>query len=417
MGIKGTLKNIFGETRLSAAKGVVCHCGCKAEMMVKRSPALNVMGDVKVKYILDADGYHVFRGYYDLNYLNNGLFLCHRLPVGAMDNRRTECEVGYYDLETMKFHKVTETNAWCWQQGSRLRWHPIEKNCILFNSIKSDHYCAKIYDIDGNQIGTIDWPLYDVTQDFKYGVSLNYSRLQRMRPGYGYNYFEDQTKDVSAPENDGIFLVDLERNEAHLIYSLKELATVIDPEKKCIHYLNHVSIAPDGRHFIFFHIYVDPYMKGWKTVLYVSDIQGQGLKALEKTDKVSHYCWMDNDSLMVTCVKESGETYYCIYSIMDGEKNIINIEGLNTDGHPGRVYGTDVCITDTYPLGKSRQRLISFALDDEKTTTLASVYHDYRLRGEKRCDLHPSIAEGGRLVSVDTTYQKKRRSIVIFERT
>ena len=59
---------------------------------------------------------------------------------------------------------------------------------------------------------------------------------------------------------------------------------------------------------------------------------------------------------------------------------------------------------------------MSFALDDEKTTTLAFVYHDYRLRGEKRCDLHPSTADGERLVSVDTTYQKKRRSIVIFER-
>jgi hypothetical protein len=416
VGIKGALKNIFGEAKLSAIKGMVCHCGCKAGMLVKRSPALKIVGNVKIKHVLEADGYHVYRGYYDLNYLNSGRFLCHRLPVGATDNRGTKCDIGYYDLEAMKFHKVADTNAWCWQQGSRLRWHPIEKNRILFNSIEGDHYCAKICDTDGNQIRIIDRPLYDVTPDFKYGISLNYSRLQRMRPGYGYNYFEDETKDVYAPENDGLFLVDLERNESHLIYSLKELATVIDPAGKCIHYLNHVSIAPNGKHLIFFHIFVDPNVKGWKTILYVSDIQGQELKALEKTDKVSHYCWMDDESLMVTCVKASGETYYCTYSIKDGEKKSVDIEGLNTDGHPGRIYGTDVCITDTYPLGKSRQKLMSFALDDEKTTTLAFVYHDYRLRGEKRCDLHPSTADGERLVSVDTTYQKKRRSIVIFER-
>ena len=416
MGIKGTLKNIFGLARLSAMKGVVCHYGCKAEMLVKRTPALKIVGEnVKVKYILEADGYHVYRGYYDLNYLDNGRFLCHRLLVGATDNRNTKCEIGYNDLETTEFHKVADTNAWCWQQGSRLRWHPTEKDCVIFNSVEGDHYCAKIYDISGNQISTIDRALYDITPDFKFGISLNYSRLQRMRPGYGYNFFEDETKDVYAPEDDGLFLVDLQKNESRLIYTLKELAVKVDPEGKCIHYLNHVSIAPDGEHFIFFHIYVNPNVKGWKTILYISDIQGKELRALEKTDKVSHYCWMDNESLVVTCVKTTGETYYCTYRITDGEKKVVNIDGLNTDGHPGRIYGTDVCIADTYPLGKSRQKLMCFKLNDKKATTLVSIYHDYRLRGEKRCDLHPSITESGKLVSVDTTYQKKRRSIVIFE--
>ena len=90
MGIKGALKNIFGEAKLSAIKGMVCHCGCKAGMLVKRSPALKIVGNVKIKHVLEADGYHVYRGYYDLNYLNSGRFLCHRLPVGATDNRGTK---------------------------------------------------------------------------------------------------------------------------------------------------------------------------------------------------------------------------------------------------------------------------------------------------------------------------------------
>ncbi|MCD7994561.1 MAG: hypothetical protein LUK37_23390 [Clostridia bacterium] len=418
MGIKGALKNIFGETRLSAMKGVVCHYGCKADMMFKHTPALNVTGNgVKAKYVLEADGYHVYRGYYDLNYLDDGRFLCHRLPVDAIDNRKTKCEIGFYDLEELIFHKVADTNAWCWQQGSRLRWHPTEKNRILFNSVDRDHYCTKIFDIDGNQTGIIDRPLYDITPDFKFGISLNCSRLQRMRPGYGYNYFDDVTKDARAPEDDGLFLTDHQKKESRLLYSLKNLAASIDPEGKYVHYLNHVSMAPDGEHFIFFHIYVDPNAKGWKTILYVSATQGQELKALEETDRVSHYCWMDNESLMVTCVSGTGETYYCTFKITNGEKKKINIDGLNTDGHPRRVCGTDFCVTDTYPFGKSRQKLMSFSLNDEKATTLACIYHDYRLRGEKRCDLHPSIADGGKLVSVDTTYQKKRRSIVIFERS
>jgi len=48
VGIKGALKNIFGEAKLSAIKGMVCHCGCKAGMLVKRSPALKIVGNVKM---------------------------------------------------------------------------------------------------------------------------------------------------------------------------------------------------------------------------------------------------------------------------------------------------------------------------------------------------------------------------------
>lgn len=43
------------------------------------------------------------------------------------------------------------------------------------------------------------------------------------------------------------------------------------------------------------------------------------------------------------------------------------------------------------------------------------LYHDYRMRGEQRCDLHPSVEDDGRYVAVDTTYHGGRRSIVILK--
>ena len=94
-------------------------------------------------------------------------------------------------------------------------------------------------------------------------------------------------------------------------------------------------------------------------------------------------------------------------------KTIIDNQDLSTDGHPNRIGQTAWYLTDTYPLKYSCQKIKMFNLSEKYVVTVASFYHDYRLRGEKRCDLHPSITPDGRLVSVDTTFQNGRRSVAL----
>lgn len=414
MSLKSILKKTIGAERLSNMKGQVFHIACKAKLGNRVMEIDNRY--LEEKWLIDFTGYHTFRGYYDLNYLSadKTKFLVHRLPVNANNNRDISCEIGYVDMTTGDFHKVAETHAWCWQQGSRLRWHPVEHNCIIFNDADQDGYCAKILDVDsGKCVQKIPSPLYDVTPDFSYGLTLNYSRLQRLRPGYGYNFFDDATKNESAPQNDGIWRVDLNNNSKKMLFSLGELAQKIDSPEKYIHYLNHISVSPDGKKFFFFHIYKEKDSKNWKTVLYLSDINGENLKALEGTDRVSHYCWCNNDEIMVTCRKENGEEYYCLFNLKSGVKTIIDNQDLSTDGHPNRIGQTAWYLTDTYPLKYSCQKIKMFRLGEEHAVTVASFYHDYRLRGEKRCDLHPSITHDGQLVSVDTTFQNGRRAIML----
>lgn len=419
MRLKSMLKKVIGEKRISKIKGILYHYACKIQMLVKKVPNLD-MDDTKIslKYILTEPGYHVYRGYYDLDYLNsdNKNFLCHRLPITSLKKQKIKCDIGYYDLNTKIFYKITDTFAWCWQQGSRLRWHPLKKDCILVNDVQNKKYCTKVYNINTKEcIGIIEKPLYDVTSDFTYGLSLNFSRLQRMRPGYGYSYLEDDTKNISAPNNDGIFLINLKTNENKLLFSLEDLAKKVDTNGMYEHYVNHICIAPDNQNFIFFHIYLNSKEKNWKTVLYVSDIHGKNLKMLEMTDRVSHYCWIDERKIMMTCIKEE-KCYYCIYDIKTLKKDIINLQELNKDGHPSKMQNSLNFITDTYPLKNSRQKLLEFSLYEDKTHILASTYHDYRLRGEKRCDLHPVLSNNDNYISIDTTFKNKRRSILIFER-
>lgn len=163
---------------------------------------------IQVKCELSSPAYHIYRGYYDLRYMDSKgeLFLCHRLPVKAHTNRDTKCEIGYYELKKLEFTKLAETNAWCWQQGSRLRWYPQNAKWVMFNDVSGDSYCTRIVDIETKkEVKKIDYPIYDISSDCKWGISLNYSRLQRLRPGYGYNYFEDKTLNQNAPSDDGLY--------------------------------------------------------------------------------------------------------------------------------------------------------------------------------------------------------------------
>ena len=245
MSIKSILKKTIGAERLSNMKGQVFHIACKAKLGTK---ALEIDNQyLEEKKLIEFPKYHTFRGYYDLNYLSadKTKFLVHRLPINANNNKDTSCEIGYIDMMTGDFRKVAESSAWCWQQGSRLRWHPTQKDQIIFNDVdkSKNQYITRIVRVsDKQEVRRIEFPLYDISGDFSYGLSVNFSRLQRLRPGYGYNYFEDTSKGVLAPEDDGLYKVDLSDNKSRLLYSLRYLAEEGDVPKDYECYLNHISI-------------------------------------------------------------------------------------------------------------------------------------------------------------------------------
>lgn len=415
--IKKILKKIVGEQRISEMKGHIFHYLCSAHLQLYNKSKLRY--DKKILYlhrILTDKKYHIFRGYYDLDYLNEdrNRILCHRLPVSARTNREDICELGYYNLDTGDFHLVAESHAWCWQQGSRLRWSPLNSDYAIFNDTHSNGYCSKIINIITGKVECLsNWALYDFTPDLRYGISLNFSRLQRLRPGYGYNYFKDETEADIAPEDDGIWIIDIKKRTRELMFPLRYLAEKIEDWESFNHYVNHICVSPDGKHFIFFHIITKENAKQWRTILYVVEISSGFLKPLESIDRVSHYCWIDNSQILITLKRADGSEYYAKYNISTGKKNNINIEGLDHDGHP-RTMG-DYFITDTYPLEKSIQYIYFFRKESLSIQKVANIYHDYRMRGEKRCDLHPSVSTDNSIITVDTTYYANRRSVLIFK--
>lgn len=358
---------------------------------------------------------HVFRGYYDIDYFDEShkKFLVHILPK-AEENGNC-IQIGYYDLEKNEIVKLADSKAWCWQQGSRLRW--FDANTVIFNDCDDNRYLSRKIDVlTRKTVGKYDAPLYDASFDNKYGLSLNFSRLQRLRPGYGYKTLKDSTEGMIASENDGIFFVDLAQNTKKLLISLAKLHNLASPSLDGEDYINHICISPKGDSFTFFYIVGDKEGKKSKVYLCWSDVNGSNVKVLEDNVQTSHYTWLDNDTLLTTYLipNQGMRQGYRLYDVRQQKVSEYGSNILTLDGHPTFIE-KDIIITDTYPQVKQGNNQYLRLYDDQKhkLIDLGRFFQDIRYSGEKRCDLHPSICKD--FVSVDTSCDGLR-SVVLLKR-
>ena len=76
---------------------------------------------------------------------------------------------------------------------------------------------------------TIPHPIYAVSPDGRWAVAPDFRRLGDMRPGYGYNGIPDPYADQLAPQEAGIWRIDLETGSSRLLLSFAQIAKVPFP--------------------------------------------------------------------------------------------------------------------------------------------------------------------------------------------
>ena len=415
--MKEKIKKMIGQENWTKLSGRFKQAKCAAYYLRPGNNKIELDAGWSME-IYSVPNRHTFFGYYDIDQLdkNEKKILAHSISLKA-DTSKDKAQVGYFNVGSEEFHEVAQTSAWCWQQGARLRWHPSDESSIVFNNVYDDKYVAEVWNVENRLLQKkISRALYDFDKEFTYGISLNFARLQRLRPGYGYNALKDDTISDNAPKGDGIILVDLNNNTSELIVSLYDLALPVDSELKYEHYVNHISISPDGKKFMFFHIWNVSEGTGWRTRLYTYDLSNGKLKLLEGTDKVSHYDWRGNEEILVTCYRQDKSQYYAIYNILDGRKRVIGGDVLHLDGHPSFLLNNEQFITDTYPLAHCKQHLFDFDVNENIIHKIISLYSSPLMSGEKRCDLHPRLSKSENMILLDSTYSQNRRKIVLLQR-
>jgi len=114
--------------------------------------------------------------------------------------------------------KVAETRGWNFQQGTMFYWNPAAEETQFFFSDRDPNdgtLFTVLFDIESNrrlrEYRFADRPVANsgVAPAGGAFLALNYGRLARLRPVTGYAGLEDWSAKDTAPENDGVFKIDV----------------------------------------------------------------------------------------------------------------------------------------------------------------------------------------------------------------
>lgn len=364
------------------------------------------------------DGFEYFYGYYDKSPWDatDRYMICIKVKQAYKSVAPKEPGVvGVLDTEdSNKFIKIGITHSWNVQQSCMAQWMgPDFKTKILYNDFRDGHYCAVIYNFkEQKEESVLPMAAYDVARDGSFILSLDFSRLHRMRPGYGYSNLPDTTKGVLCPNQGCIWKVDVADGKVTELFKYTDFAA-FEPDESmngAEHKVNHLMISPNGKRFMVLHRW---FQKGRKhTRLVTVNIDKTEMYNLSDDVFVSHCYWKnDEEILSFLRKKETGNHYYLMKD--KTQKYKMYWPELNTDGHCSYSPDGRYIITDTYP---NRKRIASVYLcteEDNRSRRIARVSAPFRYDNDCRCDLHPRWNREGTKVCIDSVHDGRRGLYVI----
>jgi hypothetical protein len=373
----------------------------------------------EVQAISDPSG-AIFFGYHDRTpFAANARFLlAHRVYGSDVEPmvEGTPAEIGWFDLAAVSptFTPVATTTAWSWQQGSLLQWDPRDPSAALMFHRLTEHGAETVICDATNGTVRETWPLahYAIDAPGDRVLSLNFSRLARLRPGYGHRLTQDSTGALVAPEHDGVWLFDRRTRKVRLLASLAAMATDVAAPPDAHHYVNHLAWSPSGARCVWFHI-IQP-SKGRRAIRGIVADPVSGLMRPFETERlISHQCWLDDDRLLVTTRDAKLVWRYTVYNFATDHRTDLPVS-VPYDGHPMRSPSSPVeVITDTTPDPIRRQHLLRLNVVTGAVMEIEAWATPTTHVGEVRCDLHPRWDVEGRRVCVDTAVSGRREMRVL----
>ena len=357
-------------------------------------------------------GVECFFGYFDLQpWSADGRYLFHRWRPRGMPR----AEICVQDPASGRARVVGETRAWNFQQGAMAQWVRREgAECVVFNDAVDGKLACRIVAPDGSE-RRLPWPVQALDPGGGEALSLNYRRLARIRPEYGYDVAVENFSPDQPMDRDGLWRVDLGSGNSTLIVTLADLAR-IEPRADMAgadHKVNHAVYSPDGTRFVFMHRWLGG--SGKFSRLYVARADGTGLRQLLDHRMVSHYAWRDEHRLLVYArTPAQGDRYYLL-DVDTGAREMACGGALDRfgDGHPSWSPDRTWIVTDTYP-DRGRMRRLLLCRPRDGIVIEAGAFHaPWRYDGPVRCDLHPRWSRDGKRISIDSAHEGVRWSYAV----
>lgn len=364
------------------------------------------------------DGYEYFYGYYDKSPWDatDRYMLCVRVQQAyksvAPKEPGTVCLIDTKDGN--KIIEIGATHSWNVQQSCMAQWMgPDFKSRIIYNDFRAGKYCSVLYNAEKMQEEKVlPLPVYDVSRDGTFALSLDFSRLHRMRPGYGYSNISDRTKGVLCPDECCIWKMDIPSGTVTELFKYTDFAA-FEPDETmngAEHKVNHLMISPNGKRFMVLHRWFD---KGRKhTRLVTVNVDGTDMYNLSDDVFVSHCYWKnDEEILSFLRKKETGDHYHLMKD--KTQEYRMYWPRLRTDGHCSYSPDGSLIITDSYPNRKRMAFVYVCAEYQEQPVRIVKVFSPFKYDNDCRCDLHPRWNREGNKVCIDSVHEGKRGLYVI----
>lgn len=375
------------------------------------------------------DGHYTF-GYYDRTALNpdNQTHLALRIPQQErLPLPGESADVGFVDVATRRFQKVAETLAWCHQQGAMTLWLQHLPNTFIYNDFVRDgmrwRAVARIHSLDEGEIGHYDVPLYALSRDGRWGVTLNFNRIPRR--GYSYAIAELPLH-APAPDldKDGLSLVDMVTGDVKLIASYRQLIAAhpfpYDLEGVYM-WLNHAIFNCDASRLMVLFRYSPGIMESrpWRTYLYTMRLDGSDLRCslsdiYWRHGAISHQIWGRSPEEILVDADWGGHGYGHEYIVFDETQHPIRAQriskGMGPAGHLNFSPDGRWMAADTYPDKDGLQHLALVNVKSGDVVEVGQFVHRTPgATGDMRCDLHPRWSADGALLTVDTIHEGPRK--------
>jgi len=320
------------------------------------------------------------------------------------------------DTETGAFERIAETTAWNFQQGALVHW--LGEREIVYNDVVDGRLRAVVVDVFSGERRALPRAVTSVAHNGKTAACISFGRLNTTRPGYGYPGVEDLYADEPHPEEDGLFVMDLDTGESTLVASLDDVfhaAPLPDEHAGAAMWINLVIMSRDDQHVAFLGRYRPPGSKGWRTALFTVNVDGTELRCVLPYDwGCSHFDWVDAERLVATTRYQGKVGGHVLFTNGKDDYRLLAPDVLKHDGHCHASPDGRWMVTDSYPLGPSRmQRFYAMDLETEAIALLARFHEPRAFHGQWRCDLHPRWSRDGVKVCIDSTHEGSRQVYVL----
>ncbi len=311
---------------------------------------------------------------------------------------------------------VAKTHSWNVQMGCMLQWlGPDYSARILYNDFRDGRYVSVILTLATKEEKVIPFPVYSVATDGSFALSLDFSRLYRLRPGYGYYNVPEITANDKLPDSPCIWHVDLTSGEVTPILKYTDFAEFEPrPEMEgAEHKVNHIMLSPNGKRFMVLYRWFQGARK--YTRLVTCGVDGTDMYNLSDDDMVSHCFWKNDEEIFAfENKKETGASYY----LMKDKSNQYEQfwRGIDFDGHPSYSPDGSKIVFDRYP---DRSRVAAVMISDadnkdkDNVKTVAKVFAPFKYDNDTRCDLHPRWSRDGKKICFDSVFEGHRGLYIV----